>query len=147
MKYQLTDHGCGPAALCNALACFGMVLKEKEIAKLAKTTKRNGTSEEGIKTALDSLGFQWTELSHPTKFRKSLTDGHPVVAVVEKYSHWITIVGKLGKNFVVVDPDKSKVGRMEIAVFIVSKDELKNYGKYYGISISRKPGHPPQAAT
>ena len=49
---------CGPAALKIVFDYFGVNKSEKELAKLAGTTKSLGTSAEGLTNAAKQLGFK-----------------------------------------------------------------------------------------
>ncbi|OGZ76846.1 MAG: hypothetical protein A3I87_01875 [Candidatus Staskawiczbacteria bacterium RIFCSPLOWO2_02_FULL_39_8] len=49
---------CGPASLKMVFDYYGIEKSEEEIAKLAGTTEDLGTDEEGIKKAVESLGFK-----------------------------------------------------------------------------------------
>jgi ABC-type bacteriocin/lantibiotic exporter with double-glycine peptidase domain len=57
--FQETLHRsmCGPAALKMILDYYGVDKSEESLAKLCHTTKKLGTSAEGIKEAAEHLGF------------------------------------------------------------------------------------------
>lgn len=138
MKYQSTSHGCGPAALCNALACLGIDKTEAELARLAGTTKKNGTDEKGLMKAIEALGLEWVEMKNSSKFRKALMAGHPVIVIINSNEHWVTLIGRIGRKFVVADPDGSDLKKGEMGVRVVDKNEIKNFYRHYGIAVRKK---------
>ena len=58
--FQETLHAsmCGPASLKMVLAYYGIEKSEQELAQLAGTDPKLGTSAEGLKKAAESLGFK-----------------------------------------------------------------------------------------
>ena len=58
--FQETRGMCGPASLKIVLDYYGIAKTEKELAKLCKTTRSLGTSNEAIKNTAEKLGFKVT---------------------------------------------------------------------------------------
>ena len=61
--FRQTAGFCGPASLKMILDYYGLFLSELEIAKLAGTTKKNGTKPQSLISALKLLDFHgfWKE--------------------------------------------------------------------------------------
>ena len=144
MKLQITPYSCGSAALVNALRCYGVKIAEMRVKKLAGTTKDDGTNEHGILDALKALKFKgemiethdeddaWKEIVYGIEI------GHPVILCVSNLQHWVTVVGKLGNKFLVIDPSNAMRNKAENGVAVLNKTELlkrwkSRSGLYTGI--------------
>ena len=144
MKYQKRSYSCGAAAVVNALRCFGIKVAESRIGTLAGTTYDDGTSKEGMIEALKKLKLKgelidttdeddaWKEVVY------GMETGHPVVVCISNLQHWVTIIGKLGNKFIVVDPTGAQRNRKENGVKIFLKTELlrtwkSRCGRYLGV--------------
>lgn len=159
MRYQSTDHFCGPAAVANALKSLGRNITEQQVeAAVAKSQRKGepksveGTTQGQIKRALEVLkcGYQEFSLAHTEAawgtLRSYMMDGHPVLLCVDDNEHWVSGIGVLGPRVLVVDGTDSEL------VLSYNKEEmLKRWGcpgdvvTYYGLPIiskrrsSRKP--------
>jgi ABC-type bacteriocin/lantibiotic exporter with double-glycine peptidase domain len=130
MKYQERAYSCGAAAVVNALRCFGTKITEVKVRHLAGTTKADGTSKDGMLQALSELNFEgelidtvdeddaWKEIVYGIEI------GHPVIICISNLQHWVTVVGKLGNKFLIIDPTGAKNNKKENGVKILSKGEL-----------------------
>lgn len=72
--FQESESMCGPASLKMVLDYYGVEKSEEELAKICKTTKELGTSNENIKEAAELLGFKVQMKSNST---------------FEDISHWL----------------------------------------------------------
>ncbi len=72
---------CGPVSLKILLAYYGVKKTEKELARLCRTDKYLGTSNEAIKKAAEQLGFK-VKMKSNSSFRDIemwLKRGVPVI--------------------------------------------------------------------
>src|SRR3990167_9364841 len=108
MQLQSAPHGCGPAAIANALEALGNRVSQDAAATLARTDAE-GTDERGIKRALRMLGFAPQEFSTGDRSAAwhlvcgALLMGYPCLLAVDNDSHWVTALGLLGGMVLVVD--------------------------------------------
>lgn len=145
MRYQQNDYSCGPAAIVNALKCFGRHYRERTVQKLCGTTQEGGTDEKSLLTGIRALNWRVTELkatSRPEAFQKLWTvlDDSAALLCVDNDSHWITAIGKIGRRIVIADPKNTVKNRKENGVHVVPAPELirrwRNAGnEYYGLVI------------
>jgi len=154
MRYQQIPYSCGAAATVNALRCFGMRIPERVIRSRANTTQQ-GTSELGIVAALESFGL--TGISFNVKKEKqypnlrlramnqlstNVSAGHPVIICTQNFQHWVTIIGKIGDRFVLIDPANTNENKKENSVHVLSQATLSNMWKskngiYSGIVVKK----------
>lgn len=66
--FQETESMCGPASLKMVLGYYGIQKSEEELAKMCKTTKELGTSNENLKKAAERLGFK-AEMKNYSTFK------------------------------------------------------------------------------
>lgn len=122
---------CGPFALKHALAIVGQFVDERAITKAAKST-RSGTDEKMLRRAATRFECDLEEIR---KFDekvalKSLTSAlakhRPCLICINRWGHWVTIVGfePKSKRFVVIDSEKDPVVR------IVAWSDLKRRWAY-----------------
>lgn len=108
MQLQSTPHGCGPAAIVNALEALGKYTTQDAVARLARTDAE-GTDERGAKRALRLLGFVPQDLVTASRAAAwyqvcgALLMGYPCLLAVDNDSHWITAIGLLGGLVLVLD--------------------------------------------
>lgn len=135
MRYQSRKFTCGPATVANVVTLLSHSITEDDACE----TSVDGTTERQIKAGLvkhglkfevhkgrDSLeSIQWVDTS--------INLGSPTILCVDKWSHWIAVVGKLGGEYLVIDsahPDlllKWSAGKLT---------KIWNYKKrYYGIAV------------
>lgn len=126
--FQETLHKgyCGPAVLKMVLRYYGIEKSEKELAKLAGTTKNGGTDDKTIARVLKKFGLK-SEIRNNTNLsdvKKCLDRGVPVIvdwftrgrkdypdsAVAD--GHYSIVVG-LDKKFIYLqDPEIGKIRKL-----------------------------------
>jgi len=153
MKLQPDKFSCGVYAVMNAANCLGVRLTKRQIMRYSDTTKK-GTTEVGVKKALAGNHLLFKEFSirdNSPEMNKSraimqltlaVTSGKPAILCVDKWDHWITVVGKIGQKYVVFDSDSTKKNLKENGTYVLTYDELArrwlfNNG-YYGIVVSKE---------
>lgn len=147
MELQTAIYACGAAALSNALAAVGYTLPQEAVAHLAETAG-GGTGARGLLRAARQLGaraesFDDDRVARAWRhLRGALVDGAACVLLFDAGEHWVTAIGTLGEDVVVVDPAASV--RNMVSTF--GRDELwvpwrcprKLHPKYfYAIAIAR----------
>ena len=147
MRYQKTNYSCGAAAIANALRCFGKKIPERTLIKLSETNK-DGADEHNIRKALTSLSYPHQEIAAntpPAILDPTLNSGQPIIMSVDNAKHWVTVIGKVGDRYILVDSTNTIVNKKENGVHLISRRELlrrwrcKNEPyKYYGISVGKK---------
>lgn len=111
MKFQPNEYWCGPAAMAAATRALGKPVGQTSLAKLAGTTEE-GTDEEGVKRALIARGFQvdpfGTNIQLVAKrwVYGHLAVGNPIIVAINRWSHWVTLLGTLGDKIVLFDPGR-----------------------------------------
>lgn len=152
MRYQSTDHFCGPAAVANALRALGRNVTEMQVeAAVAKAHRKGepkaveGTSHIQIKKALEVMKYRYAEfsLAHAEAawrtLRSYLLDGNPVMLSVDSDEHWICAIGIIGTRILVADAADS-----ELVLSYDREEMLRRWGSasdvviYYGIAILDK---------
>jgi ABC-type bacteriocin/lantibiotic exporter with double-glycine peptidase domain len=152
MRYQSTDHFCGPAAVANALRSLGKNITEMQVeAAVAKAYRKGdaksveGTSQSQIKKALDVLKYNHTEfnLAHAEAswrtLRSFLNDECPVLLAVDDSEHWVAAIGTIGKRVLIADGLNS-----ELVLSYDREEMLARWGlsgdvvTYYGLVILPK---------
>ena len=141
MQLQSAPHGCGAAALCNALEAVGYRLTQDAAAKLCKTDA-DGTSSVDIKKALRVLGYAPEEWETPNRMAAwalvcgYLLMGYPCLLCVDHQDHWVVGIGLLGGLIVIVDSaDGGITSTWSRKTFL---DRLSSGGKrptYSGIAV------------
>ena len=138
MQYQSRKFSCGPATLANVLNLLevegGRVTED---AACVHTTE--GTNERQLKAGIekhgcyaevhkgrDSLGaIQWLDVC--------VNLGTPVILCVDAWSHWVAVVGKLGSDYLVIDPaDPELLTKLNSGKVSARWNHKK---RYYGIAV------------
>jgi hypothetical protein len=155
VRFQTTPFNCGPASVQNGLEALGIRIGQRKLAEAAGTTADQGTGEEGIKAALLSAGRfpdvveEDSELEAWDLLTFHLVSGRPVVCCVDRFEHWVTVIGMLGSDrLLFFDPakydynlSKNGVNPMSRKKFIkrwkAARRDLDEYslGTFYGIAI------------
>lgn len=108
MQSAKREEWCGPAAIVNAAACWGVPVSQTRAAKLAGTTEE-GSDHHDLIRALDALGFAVDELDDETHKRTArqwlerLAGVLPLLLCVDHWGHWVTVVGRCGPRVLVAD--------------------------------------------
>ncbi len=148
MRFQETKSSCGAAAIRNVLKCFGKNIGEHRLRQLAQTDE-DGTSEAGVLSALDHLGFTSevfeTEKAGDAKAALSryMKAGMPMIVAVDQDTHWATVVGQVGKRYVIVDSERTVKNKKENGVHVLDIRGLfrrwrKPDGTMYAIAVKKK---------
>lgn len=148
MKLQRTPYSCGPVSIVNALRARGKKVSERVVRAHTGTTKKDGTTEHGIKNALERLGctpqdFRASKTAAFNVLRSYVVDGCPVILSVEEGRHWVTAIGVVGKRVLIFDSWKSKSNLAENGVWVMDEKQLMKWWlpeegleKYYGIIVA-----------
>lgn len=124
---------------------------------LCGTSEVEGTDEFGIQRAL--LAYRFGVDVHHGESRKdaldwlteSLSAGRPVILCVDRWLHWVTLIGVLGRQFVGYDPAGWQDWRGDYCgVFVSNFSDLAARWKapkrarklelpYYGIAVGAPP--------
>ena len=110
MKLQEHPAFCGPAALQAALEIYGYKRSQRYLATLCGTkkggNKRGGTTHQGILRGITRCGFsaiERTEWPSPGDLlRSTLFTLGPVVLCVDQWEHWITAIGVVPNDKILV---------------------------------------------
>lgn len=149
MKYQKSPSSCGPAAVVNALRCFGKRVSEYKVRSYTETTQEQGTNELGVMKAITSFGYSGVAFTSKkrtagvTWLNYALSQG-PVIICVDGWNHWLTVAGKCADRFIVIDSANTKNNERENGVHVYSRREIvrrwfnRNVNELYGIAISKK---------
>ena len=148
MKYQRDEYSCGVAAIMNALRCHGKKISEKIIRAHSSTSKDYGTSEHGIKNALERIGFTGIDLAKETGddaylcLTEQIESGFPVILVCQRNQHWIVAIGKLGGKVLIFNSSKDKSNKEEQGIHVLDKKSLLKKWKgsndtFYGIIVKK----------
>ena len=152
MKLQPDKFSCGVYAVMNAAICLGVRLTPKKVLKYSNTTKK-GTSEVGVKNALLGNKLSYKEFTYKDsdlplnklkaiiELSSAIANGTPAILCVDKWDHWIVVVGKIGTNYVIFDSDSTRKNIKENGTYVLTIEELTkrwlfNDG-YYGIVVSK----------
>lgn len=118
-RFQNNPVNCGPAALRNALLCYGVRADIRRIARLAGTSGADsedpGTDEKQLRLAATQLGFR---LEHVACATWELTkanllaysrSGTPVICITERWKHWVCVVRSNARYVHVVDSQRDSI--------------------------------------
>ncbi|MGC4114692.1 MAG: C39 family peptidase [Myxococcales bacterium] len=110
---------CGPTSLSSCLAILGIQADQREIARVLGKPYRvytEGVDEFEIRKAARRFGVR-TEFLHQgdkhrgasfaRRLRNHLRQGLPAILLVQGFSHWVAVIGRLEEReqFIVMDPD------------------------------------------
>ncbi len=135
-------------AVLNALRALGVKATEKRVRAHTATVKGLGTSEHGIRNALERLGCNTEELSLADKdlafetVHSNALEGVPSLLHVDQ-DHWVTVIGVIGNRVIVFDSENVPENRAEHGAHVYSARQLfrrwtkdRGTGKLYGISVT-----------
>src|SRR5665213_283880 len=108
MRIQRSPFLCGPIAVLNAARALGVRLREREVRAHSGTTKKEGTNQFGVLSALDKLGFEFLEMNGTKQgafhhLRDRIAEGWVGVLCVEEGNHWVAAIGVVGDRIVTFD--------------------------------------------
>lgn len=121
---QKTEYTCGPATLEMVFRFFGLKLKEKSIARIARTSKKEGTNHSGLIEAVRKEGFYCFvhEYAHLSDIQRFLEEGLPVIVHYtepgSEIGHYAVVVGLTGKEVVMNDPWDGRGFRLKKEKFV-----------------------------
>lgn len=131
MRYQAKPGWCGAAAAANALRCLGTKVRQDVIARHAGTTVADGTTEHGLRQAIERMGHATAEIRE-RKYATALAQlqAHlrtgPALLLVEGGGHWVTAIGTApGGRVVVFDPQLAPWNKAECGVHVLGGDALR----------------------
>ncbi len=112
---------CGPASLHMVLGYFGIATTEQELAKLAKSLHRSGTSAEGLLTAAKKYGFQGKikDKANFSDIQKWLDKKIPVIVdwFSENDGHYSVVIS-LTKHYIFIqDPEIAGIRKIDCETF------------------------------
>ncbi|MGB1277393.1 MAG: cysteine peptidase family C39 domain-containing protein [Nannocystaceae bacterium] len=149
MQKQKRDSWCGPAALRNAVSCYGENrVSQKRIAHHAGTTDE-GSDEHDLIRAIDMLGFVPHEIdtdddNEARRWLEHRSPCVPLVLCVDRWLHWVAVTGQCAGRVMVVDTEHphtlvqpTRVSRL-MKRWRASRAQRSEGGLYYGIAVLRK---------
>ena len=120
--FRETPGFCGPASLKIVLDYYGVSLSEKNLGKIAGTTKEKGTLKEGLIRAAKHFGFQAFSKDRSTlsDLRYFIKRKIPVIVnwFLEDEGHYSVVVDINRKNVVLMDPHLGGLRTMPIEKFL-----------------------------
>lgn len=106
---------CGPFALKHGLIMLGRFVNEKDVADLAGSTTWGGTDEVKLGKAARTYECEMRMIrrNNPLHAKRelllTLKRGRPALLCVDKWGHWITVVGAEKGRFIYLDSSKAPV--------------------------------------
>lgn len=122
---------CGPFALKHALIMLGILVDEREIARISGTHWWTGTDEVKLAKAARKYGvdMELVRKHDATRARRELVEwlrsGYPVLLCVREWEHWVTAVKEEQGRFIILDSLQKEV------LSIYSWNQLKNLWVYH----------------
>lgn len=145
---QTNNWTCGPNSLRYVAAVWGIDADLREIAEASMSRPWRGTSEVGMAAGAASLGFGYGERNSSSSrgAKKVLDDAlkrrSAVIACVDKWEHWIAIVGRTRRGYVVLDsarpgPIASLVSWRKLAARLRHREKGKSKFTYSVAVVTR----------
>ncbi len=122
---------CGPFALKHALIMHGLLVAEKDIARIAGTHWWNGTNEIQLGKAArafncDFLMIRKYDSEHARKeLNGFLRDRIPTLLCVDEWEHWLVVVKQEKGKYILLDSEDPAV------LTIVTWPQLRNRWAYH----------------
>lgn len=148
MRLQSGPGFCGPAAVANVLRALGIKATETQVAVHTGTTAGAGTTENGLKQALERFGCAYEELDErkyataEARLVEHLAIG-PALLLAEAGDHWVAVIGAGYGRIVVFDSQLYAFNRKEQGVHVIQTgNSLRRYwlpceSKRYAILVSK----------
>lgn len=120
MKFQSTEAACGACSASNAMKALGVQVQEADVLRwIDKVRTKDDPRTEGIAPSLlmrsiaegaprkYNLSVRGMALEDPAAaqavIRGLLLSGCSVLILVDGAEHWVSVVGMIGDNFIIVD--------------------------------------------
>ena len=122
---------CGPASLRMVLSAYGIKKSEDYLAKLAKTTRKKGTSEKNLVKAAKKLGFKGSVKQKSTikELKKLVKKSIPAIVgwtSPEEGGHYSVVAGFEKNKILLADPHFGKIKKHDIKWFKERWGEVVN---------------------
>lgn len=150
MRYQARPWSCGPAALVNAFRAIGLKYSESRLRSIAGSSQEHGTDEKQLIMTIRMIGMSVVEHSGSDKnaawafIRSSIMDGRPCLICIDRWQHWVSIIGMIGNRVIVCDSSNSARNISENGIRSLSRSQLlKSWAcpgedlPFYGMSIGK----------
>ena len=113
---------CGPASLKMVLSAYDINKSENYLAKLTKTSRKNGCKEKNMIKAAKSLGFKGfvKEQSTIKEIKKLVSKKIPVIVdwfSPEEAGHYSVVIGFDKQSIFLADPHFGKIVKHKIEWF------------------------------
>lgn len=118
MRRQRADFDCGPTAVANALEVHHRRVGLGGLRDVCATTAELGTDEDGLKRGLLHYGCGVDELAGDDPraahvwLLESIAAGRPALLCIDRWQHWVTVVGGCGPQIVIYDPARETGGTL-----------------------------------
>jgi len=113
---------CGPAVLRMVLSAYGISRSEAHLAKLTKSSRKEGCSEKNILAAAQEFGLKGyiKQNSSIKELKKLVKNGMPVIVdwfSPEEAGHYSVVVGFERDSILLADPHFGKIKKHKITWF------------------------------
>lgn len=105
VSLQATGYTCGAASLKMVLSAFNIEVEEDEIAFLAGTEPKMGTTMAGLQKAAEALGLEMVGMKLSPLLLKLVNK--PLIAYLGR--HNVVVLGIVGNNIHIADPARGEV--------------------------------------
>lgn len=143
MRLQDSQANCGPTAVKNALCALGIERSTEECEKLCRCTA-DGTSPANLFRGLEAIHElnpqkidEYKEYVAVLLLESALSEGRPVIVLVDNSEHWVAAIGLLGKRIQIADgADSELVISYPLSAFAKRwQNSTSKRHSYYGISL------------
>lgn len=147
MRRQTSDNDCGPTAIANAFEVHHRRVGLRGLRELVGTT-REGSDETDLIRALLAYGCGVDAFSGDGALQAGAwildasAAGRPVILCVDRWDHWVTTIGAIGRQVTIYDPARDTGG-----AFVLRLEDLRRRWeaakrvrgrgpRFYGIAIA-----------
>lgn len=135
MRFEKANGGaCGPTSVFNALEALGLHPSLPKIRKDCGTDSEIGTSEHGLKQAVERAGKPWSELGVGwddayIQLHAHLAAGGAAILLTEAGNHWSAAIGVSGPRIIVFNGDRAENpdNAAKNGVNVLTKRRLRDY--------------------
>ncbi|MBI5548037.1 MAG: C39 family peptidase [Deltaproteobacteria bacterium] len=158
------DGHCGPTSLSSCLAILGIHAEQREIARAVGRPQRvysEGMDERDIRRGARKFGVRTEFLSRlergkgpgfARRLKGHLRQGLPAILLVQDFSHWVAVIGRLEEReqFIIMDPDDRHRAFSRWSEHTLLREAWNGHphgyepDQYFAILTSRKDGRPPR---